>query len=387
MSVLGWLPASQAAEAISPAVMQRLVAIMGRAEEDPQRALDELQQLAARRRTGSADLAAILHERAALLVQQDQTALAREELEAAFIDQPPEFGIRLRYLLAQILLIEDQPEAALSHLEVWHAQQDEPSPAGLYLMGHAYLRLDRFDEAAVVLEQAVATTDVPQYQWVEMLAYTYSRVGRAAEATALLEDIIAEQPANARWWRQLASVYLLLDDVPTGTAAFAIAGLVDTMAYDDARQLARLFGFLGMPEDGARILSRAMTAAEGVSFEDRMLLAELWMMAREFDAAIGAFQEAAMSSDSNGEPGMMMAQLYLQREDYENARVALTDAIQRWGEATPSQAWYLLAVVELNRDDHQAAARALERLQDDSSYRERVQRLEAYLRETAAPSP
>jgi len=88
-----------------------------------------------------------------------------------------------------------------------------------------------------------------------------TRIGRTADAVALMERIIAEQPDQARWWRQLASIYLMLEDVPKGAAGLAIASIVEELEFNDASNLAKLFSMLGMPADGVMVPAEAANLA------------------------------------------------------------------------------------------------------------------------------
>ncbi|MEQ8860754.1 MAG: tetratricopeptide repeat protein [Pseudomonadales bacterium] len=380
---LTWINAAEAAETVTPALAKRVINIIERAEEDRPGALADLKSLADGRRAGSLDLAFVMHERAALLMQDEQLDTARRELEATLSGQPPSYAPRLRYLLAQILLLQNEPGAALRELESWAAQFDEPSPSGLLLLGYTYIQLDRFEDAARMLEQALASAPRQRAQWVELLAYAYTRTGRPAEAITLLEGIIADRPGETRWWRQLATIYLLMENLPRGTAGIAITDRIEPLDYDDARRLARLFAHLNMPADGARVLADAMAARDQpVDFDDRMLLGELWMLAREFDQSVAAFRAAATIAE-DGESALMLAQLYVQREEYELARKALRESLAAYAEEAPARVHYLLAIVEINLSNWDAASLAVEQLRDDPQYAARSQRLERYIRSGA----
>lgn len=383
LGLLLCLPVAQAQQDISPRVAQRLIVIMDRAADDPDRALQDLQAVLESRRMSPSDKGYIAYERATLLLQQERMELARAELESYLDRAEIEFIPRLRLLLAQLLLMDDEPEGALQHLEIWLNEVEQPRPSELSLLGYTYLQLERYAEAADILERAIRLADTPQPQWSELLAFAYTRIGRTDDAINLLETIIAEQPAQARWWRQLASIYLLIEDIPKGTAGLVVAGKIEDMDYEDKRRLAGLFTTLNMPVDAAVIFSQAIDQRREFepgweSFEDQMLLGEMWMLARELETSVASFQRAAEIQKS-GEPDLKIAQLYLQWERYEEARDALLQAINAYGESTPSQATYLLAITEINLGNLQEASDVLMRLRDDPEYAERAQRLDDFV--------
>jgi predicted Zn-dependent protease len=375
--------AAAAPATMSPELASQLVQIMS--NDDPDAVLAQLKRLAERwRRPG--DLPFILRERAALLIQAEAYDEARDELLAALAGQPPDYGTTLRYLLGQIYLLQDDAEAAVGYLEQWARHTENPGPAGLFMLGYAHLRLEQFEQAATALERTLTAAKGIRIRprWVEVLAYVYTRLGRTDEAIVLLEGLVREHPAEARWWRQLSTVYLLLDEIGRGTAGFTIAARLEALSLEDTRRLAKLFGYLDMPADGAELLRAALEKSESPpDYEDQMLVAELLIRAREFDAAVRALETAAAGAE-DGEPWLMIGQLQLQREQYRPAEAALARALIGYGEDAPALLHYLRAVTAINLDELETAAAAIRAFEDDPDMGSRAPALKTYLRSRQA---
>ncbi len=375
------------AESVSPELAQRVLTILGESEDDPTGALDKLARLVERARN-DLDLSFVLTERSALLIQQDRMIEARAEMARALADRPPEFAPRLRNLYATTLLAEEDYAGALTQLEYWAAQTEAPHPHGLFLMGYACIRLERFQAAVTALERAVNSDYPTRDPWVELLAYAYTQAGRPEAALTLLQGLIKDHPEKARWWKQLAGILMLLDRVGEGTASLALADSMEPLSFTDRKRLARLFAHVGMPAEGAELLGEALERREqSPEYEEQMLLGELWMLARETDRAIATFAAAQGSAEGDvqsraeqeGEAAMMIGQLHAQREDYAEAREALVVSVAAYGEAVPARVYYLLAVIEINLGNLKAAERAVDRLIEDEDYRERAENLAAYI--------
>lgn len=368
----------QGASTVNPELAQRVLIILGESEDDPVGALEKLAKLAERARSDP-DLSFVLTERAALLIQQDQMDEARTEMARVLEDRPPAFAPRLRNLYATTLISEEDYQGALTQLEYWAANTETPHPHGYFLMGYACIRLDRFGCAVNWLERAVHSDYPTRDPWVELLAYAYTQDGRPEDAVALLEGLIAGHPEKARWWKQLAGILMLLDRVPDGTAGLVVSDRIETLPVSDQKRLARLFAHLGMPADGAAVLAAALESQESPpNYEEQMLLGELWMLARETDRAIAVYASAQESAE-HGEAAMMIGQLHAQREDYDEARQALTVAVAAYGEEVPARVYYLLAVIEINLGNLRAAEWAVNQLLADEDYRERAESLAAYI--------
>ena len=377
------LPASAASQAtMDPLLARQLMRIMTEADGNVSEMLTGLAELAERKSRPN-DLKFIIRERAALLIQEQQLAVARTELQATLAGQPEDYAPALHYLLGQIYLLEGDASAALEPLELWARYTPEADPAGLFVLAYALVQLEHFEAAATRLESLIADATIVRPQWIEVLAHVYAQLDRTDQAISLLNGLVAEHPDNARWWRQLATVYLIIENVPRGTAGFTIATELVDMEFADARRLAQLFGYLGMPADGGELLQQAIAdSSEPISYEDQMLLAELWIVARELDAAIAALQAASLIA-TDGEPHMVMGQLYLQRERYEPAQEALTAATTAYAEQAPPLVYYLLAVAQLNAGDLAAAEIAIQAFSEDPEFSRRAASLRDYIRSVA----
>ncbi len=393
---LGWLcclclaiPAlAQSAEpAITESLVRRVAIAVEQGDTDPQAAIAALGDMLKRQRQPFAR-AYVVQQKAALHIRVDEVAQARDDLVAVLAGQPADFAGPLRLMLGQTHLMLDEFEPALVELETWLSAQQDPDPNGLFLLGFAYLRAEQMEQAIARLEQAMATVqEVPRNHWIELLAYAYARAGRHAQAQAMIERLIARDASQARWWRQLASVFLLMEENQRGTAALAIAEQLQPEDRVTTVRLARFLAHVGMPVDGAQLLAAEFAAGEPpVALKHQLLLAEMWLLAREFDAAIAAFERAEQIDPSDGKAAWIMGQMYLHWERYAEAAATLSRAALLYGEQAPGQVHYLLAISYINLKDYAAARRALRMLGEDRTYAAKGAALERYIDNVTKPS-
>lgn len=380
------MPLAIAQDSPSPAVAQRILRIIERSGDDAQQMLDDLDRLANARGIRDSDRGFIRREQAALLIREERNAEATELLTAALENRPPDYMPSLRLFLGQLLLMDNQPEPAIEQLRHWSSNVVNPRPSELSILGYAYLQLEQFSAAIDLFERVIASAEIINDQWYEVLAYAYVQDGQSDTAIELLDRVIAEQPAESRWWRQLSNLFTLMENYGTGAAALAIADTLDNLSYDNGRRLAGLFSMLNMPAEGALALQAASQRyPDERNYEDEMMLAELWTLARETDQAISVYEQArALAND--GEPSLRIAQLHLQWERYDLARAALHAAASGYGESTPDEVWYLLAIVEINRDQPGAASDALQRIDPEGAYGDRVANLNQFIENRLAAS-
>ncbi len=369
-------PPAGANELARPEFVDRLARIMDQATEDLEGTLATLNDLARPGKLRRArERAMVERERAALLVELDRPREAARLLGAFLRAQPDDFAPALYLMLGQIHLAADDNAAALEAFQTWVAATEKPAAFGLFFLGYAYAQAERFEDAAAALERAVADERKVRNEWLEMLAYVYTRLGRSEEAVALIEDLIEKRPGQLRWWRQLATVYLLQDKVRRGAAVHAAMAALEPLDAAQKRRLARLYGYLGMPREAAALLRETMEAAgQPATRDERMLHVSLLVLAREFEQA-EALLGAMLGDGGDGEAGVLLGQLYLQRERYDDARLALNEALKAFGVQAPAEAWYLLAVAEINLGNIDAAADAVALIEDDPDFARRAARL------------
>lgn len=362
-------------EEVSSWVGQRIMRIKDYHAEQPQQALEALQELERSRALSDADRGYVVGEVAGLLIQMERAAEAKQLLQEVLTGRPDDYLPALRLMLAQLLLVEGEIEAALPLLESWAAQVEEPRYSELNLLAYGYLQSEQYDKAVPVIERITGFTELVTDQWYELLAFSYVQTGREEDAIVLLDEMIGANPDNARWWRQLGNIFLLLEDYAAGAASLAITAAYEELSLQEARRLASLYSVLGMPADGAKVFKAAIDRNPDLSdYEDRMLLGELLVLAREVDAAIGIFQQAS-ELVMHGEAALKIGQLHLQWERFEQARDALLIAAARDEEQASDQIWYLLAITQINLDNPAAAGDALNRINPDGAYAERAANL------------
>lgn len=378
--LIAWAQVVSAQQLMSPVIGQRILRIIDRAEGNTEQILEDLANLASGRNVNENDRGFIIREQAALLVREERTDEARELLQATLRDKTADYVPPLRLLYAQLLLMAGESAQAVIELEQWSAHVENPYPLELSMLAYANLQEERWGEATTVFERVIELSDADNDQWFELLAYAYTRNGESQKALRLLDTMIIEKPWETRWWRQLSNVFLLLENYDSGTAGLVIADYTEQLNYSESKRMAGLLSMLDMPALGAQTLQQTMERfPEEENFEDQMLLGELWMLARENELAIQTFQQAWTLDQDNGEPALKIAQLHLQWERYGQAREALLLAQSAYGEETPEQIFYLLAIVEINLGNLDAASTVLGRLEPDGEFGERATDLQRFI--------
>ncbi len=290
-------------------------------------------------------------------------AVALFERSLATTHLPDAAALSVRFMLAQLYAAQGNYAKALSVAEVWIKSVPAPSPTQHIFMANLLARNKRFAAAISHAEAAIRTAEAPKAVWYQLLLAAHFELRHYPQAAQVLQAMIAHWPDDARYWEQLASVYMLRKQASHALATLQIAwrrGLLDKDAT--LKSLVQLAVSRGVPERAARLLDQALEKQLLPPDQAFLkMLADAWSLARENQQAIDALARlAAVSSD--GEPWLRQARIHLELGDWPAARGALDKALER-GVKVPGKAWLLLGIAEVESQDFSAADTALRKAQ------------------------
>lgn len=210
------------------------------------------------------------------------------------------------------------------------------SPEVLVALGAAYLENKRYRDAVPLLQKGIAGSAKPDPTWRQALVAAYIGAGMEGEAAKLLELLLRANPAQKDAWLQLAALYFKAGNKERAQATMEIANRLGYLATaDDRLRLVTLTGQIGAPFEAGSVLQGWLQGGQlPKNADNQKLLAALWVRARESRLALTVLNELAGSRPSR-ELYEQMAQLHLEREDYDKAAQALGQAIQLGGKSGP----------------------------------------------------
>jgi len=318
------------------------------------------------------------HEKARIFIfrgfvayQEGETEKAIEYFRKVLAEQilPVKDETRLRFNIAQLYAGQQDWEKTIEAIDAWMPWAHDPDPLAYYLKAIAYFQMDKFDEAIENAEAAVDLSEEPKEGWLQLLAALYIQKEDYDNAAPVLEELVLLYPKKV-YWVQLSLIYGAREQYPRSLAVQQVAyaqGLLDE--DKELRRLARSYLFANMPYQGAKVLEKGLEdgiiEADAESYE---MLANSWIAAREYEKALPPLDHAAELSE-DGNLYVRLGQVYLQREDWENAIDALDKAVQKGSLRNPGTALLLLGISSYNISKTEAARRYFVRARADEKTR------------------
>jgi len=287
---------------------------------------------------------------------------AAAAFEAALAsDALPDAGrVNVRYNLAQLYVVLERYDDAIGLFRTWLAEEPDPPAEAHYMVAVAYLQTGRAGDALPHAREAVRKRPEAPQGWLQLLLSLLIERRLYTEAVPLLERLIAIEPKKA-YWTQLSAVHSELGQPTQALAALEGAYAQGLLTSErELTTLAQLRLHAGVPYKAARLLAAELDAGRvAPDAASWRLLADAWLIARERDEALAPLGRAAERS-GDGALYLRLAQIHLDREEWEPARDALTKALAKGKLDERGTVYLLLGAAHANLQDWAAARAAFE---------------------------
>ncbi len=298
--------------------------------------------------------------------------LNKEALASNALNNEAHFNAMLA--VAQMALMDEQYELALTSIDQWLAESGNRTGDALAVRGNALYRLERYPEAVASIKEAISLEAEPNESWYPLLLGSLVEAEMYEEAAQIASERLAKDPNNKNLSRQLAGIYLDLDRHADAIAVMEQAKQRGLLTEEsDLRQLYQMYNFVGQPAKASVVIIEGLAA--GILKEDEQTLkglADSYALAAEaavdesaeqknlWAKAADAYGRAAALS-SKGEHDFQRGHLLYELERFAESKESMRTALRKGGLSREGEAWILLGNAELELGDRRAAIAAYEK--------------------------
>lgn len=292
-----------------------------------------------------------------------------------------------RYNRAQLLVMLEQPQAAIAEFDIWFVHAKKPSPTAYYMAAMAYMQDGQPRLAVEYVDRAIATASAPKEAWLQLKNAMLVEEKDYEAAEAVLGRLIELYPKKA-YWMQLAAIYSQTDRQDRALTTLEMVYMQGMLDEESERlTLAQMYLFNQIPYRAAEVVRDGLDA--GVVKESArswQLLADSWLHARERDRALVAMRKAAELAE-DGNVYVRLAQLLVGREEWSEARHALEHAVDKGNLRHPGHAQLLLGIANVNEQRWGPARRALSAAKRDEKTQKAAEYWLSQLTKQQRPPP
>jgi len=264
---------------------------------------------------------------------------------------------RLRFNIAQIYMMLEDWDKAITQLNIFFAETENPNSDAYYRLAICYYQKGDLPASLEPARSAVERAKVPKESHLRLLLALYMEDRRYEESIPLLEQLVSLYPQKA-YWMQLSAVYAELERDLDSLASQQLAYSQGLLTKDkELRRLSQMYLFHDLPYRAGMVLEEAIEEEKVEGDADAWeLLGNSWLQAKEYDRALGPLTQAAEVSET-GDLYARLGRVYIQREDWKNASEVLEQAVEKGDLDDEGNTHLLLGVAYYNEKKLKSARR------------------------------
>lgn len=332
--------------------------------EDYAGAIEGLDKLAGGR-TSPYEKAKIAQLRGFIHYNQDELPEAIEAFKAAIATDalPNSEHFQLKLTLAELYHMNEQFAESIASFDDWTKDADPITGKNWALQAKNYFDQDDFENTLVFIDKAYATGDAPERAWAQMKANSLLSLERTDDAIAFGRDVLAKAPDDMEFVNFLSA--LLLDAGKPQDAVTLLEGLRSQGKIAQENLYVNLYVAyrdVERPKDAAGAMREGVEKGVVKKTKDRMMqIGEAYYDGEDLTNALVFFREGAALTTDDGTADLYVGQVLLDEEKPQEARVALTTAIQKGNLKQLGNAYYQLGIAELDSGNEAAAIAAFKK--------------------------
>jgi len=233
------------------------------------------------------------------------------------------------YALSQVLASKERYKEALPYIQDYLNTKTPPRADAYFFYGQLLFQVKKSKIAIGFIEKANRLLEKPNKTWLSFLTSLYFEASQFSEAADTLQKIIALDSKNKKYWKQLSSVYIAMEDEKKALAALESA--LKYLIFDEEKEILRVVNmaiYLDIPYKAAQYLKIAMkNGLVEKNSQNLELLSDALNAAKEVDEAIRVMAQSVELTD-DPEKYFKLGQLQIAAERWVPALEALTRAIK-----------------------------------------------------------
>ncbi|MCY4321828.1 MAG: hypothetical protein OXC37_05465, partial [Bdellovibrionaceae bacterium] len=229
----------------------------------------------------------------------------------------------------QIYIEKGNYDKGLEFLKSWFSINEKPNPSSYILLAHCYYAKNNIPLALKYVEITLSLVTKPKESWLMFAVALYLKENNYKKARPYLERLVALYPTTASHWRQLAGVYLYLDEPKK---AFVTLDIAHKMGYLKNKTeyliLISLYIEQGLPYQGAKLLQKKIEQKIIPENQKHLeLIAGAFYLAREGEESLRYLKQASKTA-KDSKFFLNYGQKLLEQEKWELAEKELKKALQ-----------------------------------------------------------
>lgn len=261
--------------------------------------------------------------------------------------------LTLKYNVGLLYMTQEDFATAARIIEEWLVEGGVGTAPIHLNMVYAYSELGQLRDSLRHAQRAYEVSERPVDRKIyDTLNFLYSELNMPRQRLEIVSEMASVFPDDKDVWITLSVLYGQRGQERKSFEVYRSMytnGMLTT--EEEILRLAETYSYYEAPYHGARILEREMNAGRVArNYDNYDALARYYQQAREFERSLTPLRQAAQLA-ATGEDFKDLGQSLYRLGRYEDAEIALRDAIEKGGMPNPGKAHELLGAAFYERDE------------------------------------
>lgn len=297
-----------------------------------------------------------------ILAQKGEMPKAIKALEnsLALESLPYQQTLSSLYTISQLYMALEKWNEAHATMSKWVGLAEVPTAESYIMMGSILSQLEKKESALQYVNEAIKMSEKPQEKWLQFALALNHELKNYDNALKLLVILTASFPQNDKYWKQMASTYLSMNQDLKALTTMELAYKMNFIKDEkELLNLASLYIYLDMPIKGAMLIENEIKNQRiKPDVKNLELLSQAWLQAREFKQGLLALKSAAELAPQ-GELHARVGFLMLEKEEWSEAEKFLQAGIKKGSLKKPEKVHLAMGIARYNQKNKEGALSAL----------------------------
>ena len=265
-------------------------------------AIDTLKNQVAQPYIKQGEQAQMLRSLGFIYLQKEATPLAIDYLQQSLASQKLSYSLHMQTLfsIAQITIVSGNYKKGEELLKTWFSLSEKQRPEAYILYAICLLEQKQNKEALKYVEKTISMVRQPQESWLKFALSFYLNNKDYKKARPTLEKLVAQFPTRSSYWKQLAGVYIHLNNNKKALITLELAYKMGHLNKESQYlNLVKLLIEENNPYQAAKILQINMDNKKiKENIKNLELMADAYAISRERQISLSVFSKIFETSKS-----------------------------------------------------------------------------------------
>ncbi len=256
---------------------------------------------------------------------RDQYKKSAQTYSEGLKDNPENISLILNFAVSSYRCQNYQEAGTYFHKAYLFSKKEQRKPELLFKSATAFYRAKMLNKANENLNKLLDSNQNTEEKWLKLLIRINYELKKWPSLEENIHSFLKMEPTKSEYWRLLAQAYLEQEKYVQAASILEIVHSLFPATKDDLKQLANLYLYIDDPEKAANILEKVYGNNPDSNACER--LAQLYFRSLHYKKAL-SFINKALEKETTAKRYFMQGEFYYRNRQYNKALQAYQESVR-----------------------------------------------------------